>query len=559
MTPTTQQYLSISRRALDVEDYIDILRRHTSWITGPVFAGLVISCVIAFLLPNTYVSKAVLRISPAQISESLVPSTVSQQMNERIALMQQEILSRTSLSELIQRPTLNLYPRERESQPLLDVIEQMRTRDIRVTIVSLAGQGARPASAFQIEFANPDRFKSQAVVQALITRFTESMANVQNIQGKVTAEFLTEELTQAKAELTRLDNELTNFRVQNAGHLPEELQINIQALNGLQQQMAAVSDALSRLAQEKLTLETNLQTFKMQRDTYASMVTMSQEPGSVAKIQNDRLNQLNKEIADYESSLLQLREIYTEEYPSIRGAKAQLAIKKRERDELQLKEEQDALKPKAAPKRLMNPMVAERQNDIQGSIDMVSTQLRNKESERLQRLKQLDDINKSVASYQNRNSQVPANQQKYVALNREHEMASLHYQDLQRKQTAASTFEDVGKRKAGENLEVLDNASLPEAPTAPNRWLITGIGVGMGLMVGVFLAGIKEMKDTSLKNLKDVRAYTNLPILSSIPLLENDLLVRRQRRLSYVGWAASIILGIIAMSASMYYHFFQTT
>ncbi len=560
MTPTTQQYLSISRRALDVEDYIDILRRHTSWITGPLFAGLVISCVIAFLLPNTYVSKAVLRISPAQISETLVPSTVNQQMNERIALMQQEILSRTSLSELIQRPTLNLYPRERESQPLLDVIEQMRTRDIRVTIVSLAGQGARPASAFQIEFAYPDRFKAQAVVQALITRFTESMANVQNVQGKVTSEFLTEELTQAKAELSRLDNELTNFRVQNAGHLPEELQINIQALNGLQQQMAAVNDALSRLAQEKLTLETNLQTLKMQRDTYASMVTMSQEPGSVAKIQNDRLNQLNKEIADYESSLLQLREIYTEEYPSIRGAKAQLAIKKRERDELQLKDEQDALKPKtAAPKKTMNPVLAERQNDIQGSIDMVSTQLRNKESERLQRLKQLDDINKSIASYQNRISQVPANQQKYVALNREHEMSSLHYQDLQRKQTAATTFEDVGKRKAGENLEVLDNASLPEAPTAPNRWLITGVGVGMGLMAGVFLAGIKEMKDTSLKNLKDVRAYTNLPILSSIPLLENDLLVRRQRRLSYVGWAASIILGIIAMSASMYYHFFQTT
>ncbi len=560
MTPTTQQYLSISRRALDVEDYIDILRRHTSWITGPLFAGLVISCVIAFLLPNTYVSKAVLRISPAQISETLVPSTVSQQMNERIALMQQEILSRTSLSELIQRPTLNLYRRERDSQPLEDIIEQMRTRDIKVTIVNLAGQGSRPASAFQIEFAYPDRFKAQAVVQALITRFTESMVNVQNNQGKVTSEFLNEEMTQAKAELTRLDNELTNFRVQNAGHLPEELQINIQALNGLQQQMAAVNDALSRLSQEKLTLETNLQTYKMQRDTYASMVTMSQEPGSVAKIQNDRLNQLNKEIADYESSLLQLREIYTEEYPSIRGAKAQLAIKKRERDELQLKEDQDALKPKAAAaKKMANPMVAERQNDIQGNIDMVSTQLRNKESERLQRLKQLDDINKSIASYQNRISQVPANQQKYVALNREHEMASVHYQDFQRKQTAASTFDDVSKRKAGENLEVLDNASLPEAPTAPNRWLITGIGVGMGLMVGVFLTGIKEMKDTSLKNLKDVRAYTNLPILSSIPLLENDLLVRRQRRLSYVGWAASIILGIVAMSASMYYHFFQTS
>ncbi len=561
MTPSPQQqYVSVSRRALDVEDYIDIIRRHTSWILGPLFAGLVISCVVAFLLPNTYVSKAVMRISPSQISETLVPSTVTQQMNERISQMQQEILSRTSLSELIQRPALNLYRRERDSQPLEDVIERMRSRDIKVSIVNLAGQGNRPASAFQIEFAYPDRFKAQAVVQALISRFTESMSNVTSTQGKVTSDFMKEEIAQAKAELNRLDTELTNFRIQNAGHLPEELQVNIQALNGLQQQRVGVNDALSRIAEEKLTLETNAQTLKSQRDTFSSMVSMSQEPGSVAKIQNERLAQLNREITDLESSLLQLREMYMDTYPNIRNAKAQLAIKKKERDELQLREDQEALKPKPVnAKKTTNPMIQERLNEIQGSIDMVSTQLRNKESERLQRLKQLDDIDKSVAMFNNRISQVPANQQRYVALNREHEAASQHYLELQKKETAASTYEDVNKRKAGENLEVLDNASLPEAPTAPNRWLITGIGVGMGLMAGVFLTGVKEVKDTSLKNLKDVRAYTNLPILSSIPLLENDLLVRRKRRLSYVGWSASIILGIVAMSGSMYYHFFLTS
>ena len=554
MTPS-QQYITISRRALDVEDYIDIVRRHTSWILGPLFAGLVISCVVAFLLPNTYVSKAVMRISPAQISEALVPSTVTQQMNERIAQMQQEILSRTSLSELIQRPALNLYRRERDAQPLEDVIEQMRSRDIRVSIVNLAGQGNRPASAFQIEFAYPDRFKAQAVVQALITRFTESMSIVTNQAGKTTLDFMNEEIRQAKVELDRLDTELTNFRIQNAGHLPEELQVNLQTVNNLQQQMAGVNESLSRISEEKLTLETNLQTMKMQRDTYNSMVA-AQEPGSAAKIQNERLSQLNREIVDYESQLLQLQEMYRDTYPAIRNYKALLALKKKERDELQLKEEQEALKPKPVAKKTTNPMIQERLNEIQGSIDMVNTQLRNKETERLQRLKQLDDINKSLTTFNARISQVPTNQQRYVALNREHELASQHYLDLQRRETAANTYENVNKRKAGENLEVLDNASLPEAPTAPNRMLITGIGVGMGLMAGIFLSGVKEMKDTSLKNLKDVRAYTNLPILSSIPLLENDLLVRRKRRLAYVGWSASIILGIVAMSGSMYYHYF---
>ncbi|MDQ6677548.1 MAG: hypothetical protein M3Z09_09660 [Acidobacteriota bacterium] len=554
MSPSTQ-YVSISRRALDVEDYIDIVRRHTSWILGPLFAGLVISCVAAFLLPNTYVSRAVMRISPAQISNEMVPSTVSQQMNERIGQMQQDILSRDSLSELIQRPALNLYRRERDKQPLQDVIEVMRARDIKINIFSPAG-GGRPASAFEIAYAYPDRVKAQAVVQVLIQKFMDAMENAQRSNGKVTTDFLTREVAQAKAEIDRLDTEITNFRVQNAGHLPEELQVNLQALNGLQQQMTGVNDALGRLSEEKLTLETNLQTLKMQHDTYSSIASATQE-GSAAKIQSDRLSALNREIADYESQLQQMREIYTETYPNIRNAKNQLAFKKKQRDQLQLLEDEEALKPKAATaKKATSPMVQERLNDIQGGIDMVNTQLRNKESERLGRLKQLDEINKAMATYQSRVSQVPANQQKYVALIREHELASANYQSLERRQAAAATYEHVNKGKVGENLEVLDNASLPEVPTAPNRSMITGIGVGMGLMLGVFLTGVKEMKDASLKNLKDVRAYTNLPILSSIPLLENDLLVRRKRRLTYVGWAASIILGIVAMSGSMYYHYF---
>ncbi len=66
------------------------------------------------------------------------------------------------------------------------------------------------------------------------------------------------------------------------------------------------------------------------------------------------------------------------------------------------------------------------------------------------------------------------------------------------------------------------------------------------MLLGVVLAGAKEMKNTSLKNLKDVRAYTNLPVLSSIPLLENALLVRRKRRLFWLAWSGAFIFGSMA-------------
>src|SRR5581483_2925452 len=74
-------------------------------------------------------------------------------------------------------------------------------------------------------------------------------------------------------------------------------------------------------------------------------------------------------------------------------------------------------------------------------------------------------------------------------------------------------------------------------PVAPKRYYIIGVGCVVSLMLGLALAGVQEARDSSLKNLKDVRAYTNLPVLSSIPLLENSLLVKRKRRLAYVAWS----------------------
>jgi uncharacterized protein involved in exopolysaccharide biosynthesis len=71
----SSQPLAIARRAMDIEDYIDIARRHKNWIIGPFYAGIAISTVIAFLLPNYYVSRAILRITPAEVNGTVAPMT----------------------------------------------------------------------------------------------------------------------------------------------------------------------------------------------------------------------------------------------------------------------------------------------------------------------------------------------------------------------------------------------------------------------------------------------------------------------------------------------------
>src|ERR1039458_8352481 len=108
-----QNFISVTRRPPDIEDYIDMLRRYRSWLIGPMFCGLVVAVVVAVLWPSRCVSSLVMRITPQQISDRLVPTIVNMQMQQRLQQMQQEILSRSSLTELIQRPSLDLYRKER--------------------------------------------------------------------------------------------------------------------------------------------------------------------------------------------------------------------------------------------------------------------------------------------------------------------------------------------------------------------------------------------------------------------------------------------------------------
>ncbi len=150
----------------------------------------------------------------------------------------------------------------------------------------------------------------------------------------------------------------------------------------------------------------------------------------------------------------------------------------------------------------------------------------------------------------------PTAEGEYAELTRDYNLAKARYDELNNKKTQSEIATNLENRGQGERLELLETATLPETPAEPDRLLIIAAGLGLGLLAGVFIAGAREMKDTSLKNLKDARAYTGLPVLGTIPLLENDLVVRRKRRLTWVAWSAACIIGVVAMTSSIYYYYY---
>src|SRR5581483_8610398 len=104
-------------------------------------------------------------------------------------------------------------------------------------------KNAPPASAFAISFSYTDRYKAQAVVRELVTKFTEQKVTVLRNQASLTASFLSDELKEAKGTLDRRDAEITKFKGENQGRLPEQFQSNVQFLNSLQTQLSNVNEA----------------------------------------------------------------------------------------------------------------------------------------------------------------------------------------------------------------------------------------------------------------------------------------------------------------------------
>jgi hypothetical protein len=139
---------------------------------------------------------------------------------------------------------------------------------------------------------------------------------------------------------------------------------------------------------------------------------------------------------------------------------------------------------------------------------------------------------------------------KYAALLNDLNLANAEYDEKLRLQSSPEPARPV--QPAGQ-LGKLDGPALPER-LEPNRgrWIL--IGSLMGLLSGLLLAATLEVRDKSLKNLKDIRAYTNLPVLTSLPPWQDRELLRKRRRMALLAWSAAALLGIVLMSGSVYYY-----
>lgn len=556
MQPT--EGMSISRRALDVEDYIDIIRRHKGWIFGPFLLTLVVSVVGVYMWPDSYTSTEVIRVVPQQVPEQMVQAAVNQQMEQRLGSMAQTIMSRSVLTNIINQ--FGLYPKERTQRPIEDLVEDMKTNHIKINLVTsiTGGSEHRGVGAFSISFSYENRYQAQKVVQDLGSRFMEESIRNRSNATYQTTQFIKEQMEQAKKELDEIEIKLQAFQTEHNGNLPDQMDSNLRQMQSLQTQLSILGNQISRDNQDRLQFQSQIQILKDSQAAVAKEQPMEQQTQAY-KEKNDKLAEAERDVTMLQTRLDLLLQHYKEDWPDVRTARGQLIVAKQRRDEL-LKEDAaakktDATATAAAPARTQNPLQARELREYDNRIRTLQTAIEAKDLEIAGYTKEIGRLNAQITLYTGRVETVPAGARQYGDLLREKEIARTKYVDMDTKLQHAQIAQEMEGRKQGETLELLDPASLPITQTDPKRPMIISIGAGIGLLLGVVIAGALEMKDTSLKNLKDVRAYTQMAILGSIPLLENDFVVRRRKRLAWLGWTTASLAAVVIMSGSIVYYY----
>jgi polysaccharide chain length determinant protein (PEP-CTERM system associated) len=553
MQPT--ENFSIPRRALDVEDYIDILRRHKGWIFGPFLLTLVASVVGVYLWPDSYESVAVIKIVPQQVPQNMVQSTITQDMSDRIAGMATTVLSRNVLITIVNN--YDLYKAERKTMPMEDVVENIMRKNVHITPV-VVGSNGRNVPAFTVQFTYHDRLMATRVVQELDSRFISANQSDRNSATNESKDFFKEQADQAKKEMDAIEAKLTQFRAANMGRLPDQIEQNVRQLTGLQSSYSFLTSSRNRAEMEKMNIEANL---RIEKGHKAELTREVPQAVAAAAPKSERLQEAEREVRNLEDNLASARQRFTEEYPDVKSLRNRLDIAKKRREEV-MQEEAEARKNGAQP----GQPLANRQErlnllEVDGNIERLQSQAAGKDLEMSQYDSQIKQVQTSMSRIESQINSAPLGEQQYSDLLRERDMAKDKYVSLSGKLNQAQISQDLENRGQGDRLELLDPPSVPQTPTEPKRPLVIGIGAGLGLLLGIVIAGAREMKDTSLKNLKDVRAYTQIAILGSVPLLENDFVVRRRRRMAWLAWTTACLLAVVTMAGSVvyYYYFYYAT
>ncbi len=496
----------MSNRELTMDDYLAMLRRRLKVILIPALVAPLTGFLVSYapLFPPKFTSQSTVLVEGQKVPDTYVTPVITSDFAQRVQSLSQKIVSPSILRPVIH--SLDLVKLEEEGKLISQIQQHIQVEPV-ITSMSTAVAGSpgakarrgsasnEPVPGFNLIYTDSDPVRSQRICNALTSLMVDENLKSRSEVAASTNEFLSRQLDDAKRTVDEQDAKLAAFKKQYMGQLPTDVDNNMRMLISLNSQLDATTQTLARAQQDK---------------TYTESMLAQQLAAWKSSLSSTNPQTLQQQLTQLQGQLMQLQARYTDDYPDVIKAKADIA-----EVEKKLKE---VSKAAAAPTSGDNANASSEPPEVrqlrlqihqyQGVIEQATL-----DQKRLQ---------SAINVYQSRTAMSPTIEEQYKELTRDNDTAQAFYKDLLAKKSSAGLGLGMENAQEGEQMHIAVTAELPDAPTFPNRPILAAGGLGVGLALGALIAMVLEFSDKSIRTERDAAAIMDLPLLISVPWLGED-------------------------------------
>lgn len=556
----------------DLRHYWRVLLARRHYFLWPAAAILLLAAIVALALPPVYESSSTILIEEQQIPPDFVKTTVTGYADQRIQSLNQQILSRTRLLEVIRQ--FNLYPEMQGKYPQEEIIETMRD-NIRVELISAEVDSRQRRQrqqegvtiAFTIAYRGRNPQTVQQVASTLASLYLEENLKIREQQAKTTTKFLEAELKEIKERLKNIGGQITAFKARHEGILPELQQFNRAQAERLEKEIDQLSVQIQAAEDRKIYLEGQLATVNPDTPIISATGERVMDPRSRLKALEVALCDLQSRYADDHPDILKVKRemarlqkiagagggspsLKRQKLTQLRAELAQIQgrysdqhpeVIKLKKEIAQLERVPDAGRPAPAAVQPENPAYVNLLTNIQAAANDI-------EALRRQRA----DLQEKLTMYRQRLEAAPQVEQEYLALTRDYENAHAKHQEIMNKILEARIAEGMEESQKAEKFTIIDAAVYPEKPVSPKRGLIFLAGVILSLGAGLSMVALTENLDHSVKSVDELAWLTGLPVLGSIARIVTPEDAARKKQRQKTLWTAT---GVAVLAGLLIFHF----
>lgn len=469
-----------------------IVKRRYAFFLVPAVLVSAVAVVVAFSLPRSYVAKATILIESQRIPNELAAATVTADPRERLKVIEQRLMARDNLLSIADK--FSLYRTEKGTPSPTALVANMR-RDIKIQQISVSrSRRNTQVVGFDVSFRYSNATMSARVANELVTSILSQNLESRISRAAETSEFFEAQLRDLDNELLSMEQKIAAFKRDNEATLPE-------TLNFRREQLSSLNTKLELVNQQLLVAE--------------------QSDDGTGGLGDAKAQQLGFSLQSKELSYQAIVDRRERLAPLVKkGFVSQKTLEDLDRQITQAEIGIAALKSQMAQ---------------EGFSTDPATRLKLLKAQKTELERQAGLVQQSIA-------RTPSTEVEMSAMERDYDNLRKEYSQTKAKLTDAQIGERLEQDRQAERFEVLEQATIPESPAAPNRIQIVAAGGGGAVAIGIALVFILEFLDNSIRTANDLERRLKLRPIAVIPYVTT-----RQERMRRVARRSLTILVVLSV------------